>query len=382
MEDQQNNSFPRKIKILHLSATKSWGGGGNHIENLCYELSLSNPEVENIIVVGENGQFHNRLKKKNFRFHTLPLSFNIDPRAIFKFLSLVAKEEIDIVHIHGSTSLTIAIIAAHLKKVPPYIFSKKTSFPIKNRKLTLYKYNHPNLKKILCVSNATKEISAQRILDTGKLKTIYHGTRLDNKSTVTPFSLREKFNISAEAFIIGNIGNHIWAKNLETYIKCANELINVKKTENLYYVQIGSFTRETEQLKLLVQKYNLEEYFSFLGFIPDASNFIPQFDTTVITSKSEGIPQVIYESFYHKTPVISTNVGGISEVIEHNKNGLLVDAYDYKEIGNHILRLIKNKPLQHKFAEISKEKLHQYFTSEIMAKETLKIYKDIINGRS
>lgn len=374
--------MPGRLNILHLSATKSWGGGGNHIENLCYELSHSNPEVTNIIVVAADGQFHERLKEGNFLFYTLPLSFKMDPRAIVKFLFLTKKEKIDIVHIHGSTSLSLAVIAAHLRKLPPFILSKKTSFPIQQRKRTLYKYNHSNIRKILCVSDITKEISSENISDKNKLTTIYHGTRIDNKSTETPFRLREKLNIDSNSYIIGNIANHIWPKNLETFIEVANTIVNHQRKRNFHFVQMGIFSRETDRLRSLVEQYDLGENFSFLGFIPDASNFIPQFDVSVITSESEGIPQVIYESFYHEVPVISTDVGGISEAIEHEVNGLLTKVFDFKGISRQILRLIGDDQLKKKFTDRSKKKLFEKFTSTEMARQTLSEYKKIINGRN
>jgi len=226
------------LNILHFSAVKNWGGGGNHIENLCYELSKSNPEVKNIIVVAKNGKFQERLEKSDFSFSTISLSFNLDPRAIFKFIRLCKKYKIDVVHLHGSTALTLAVIACRLAKLPLFIFSKKTIFPIKKRKPTLYKYNHPQIKKILCVSEAAKKVTEEAIQDKEKLVTIYHGTRLDNKSRETPFLLREKLNIPSGNKIVGHIGNHIPAKDLDTWINVIDHLVKDKNIKNISFVQI------------------------------------------------------------------------------------------------------------------------------------------------
>ncbi|HET8885324.1 MAG TPA: glycosyltransferase family 4 protein [Salinimicrobium sp.] len=368
------------MKILHLSAVKSWGGGGNHIENLYYELSLSHPEIENTIVVAKNGRFHERLKKGNFNYDTLYMKFKMDPRAIFKLIKLCRREKYDLIHIHGSTSLTLAVIAHKIFKLPPFILSKKTSFPIKNRWQTLYKYNHTNIKKILCVSEATKKITAESIEEPSKLVTIYHGTRIDNKDGRPSFLIRKKLNLSEETILIGNIGNHIRAKNLETLLLTANYLVNEMNKKNFHFVQIGRFSARTKALKLLVEKHNLISYFSFFDFIPNAQNLIPQFDLKIMTSQSEGLPQVIYEAFYHKVPVISTNVGGIPEIISHGKNGLLTDPFDFKKLAEHIVSLSENEEQQLAFTETSYELLVNNFTSKIMAQKTLEAYKKVLNG--
>lgn len=367
------------MRILHLSAVDSWGGGENHIEDLCFELGKY-PGLHNRILCVLNKPFHLKLQKKDIPFCSAPLPVKLDPRYILKIIRLCKKEKFDLIHIHDSTALALAVIADQFADLPPFIFSKKTSFPIRPRPQTLFKYNYPKIKKILCVSKATREISAQSLKNHDRLQVIYHGTRQDNKTKKCPFWIRSKFNIPEDAVLVGNIGNHIEAKNLETFIRTANYLINQKQQKNIYFVQIGYFSKITRALQELVKEFYLEDRLFILGFIPEASAFIPQFDITLITSKSEGIPQVIYESFYHNVPVVSTKAGGIPEVIENNVNGLLNEVYDHTGLGENLLFLIDNPQVIPNFAKISREKLLQNFTSEIMAKKTLLEYKKVING--
>ena len=365
------------MKVLHLSAVKNWGGGENHLENLCYELRN---DVLNFIFCVKGSLLHERLKLRKEPVFAAPLANKMDPRYIRKLIQVCKKEHFDLIHIHDSTALTLAVMADHFTELPPFIMSKKTSFPIRPRRQTLYKYNYPKLREILCVSEATKAVSSMTLNGDKTLKVIYHGTRIDNKASETPFKLRDKCGIPSEKKIIGNIANHIEAKHLETFIQTADQLINKGKRTDFHFVQIGNFSKRTQGLKDLVARLQLQEHFSFLGYISEASNFIPQFDLMLITSESEGIPQAIYESFYHEVPVVSTAVGGIPEVIKHNENGLLSPAYDHENLTENILFLMENPQLITTFAKISREKLLNNFTTEIMARETLKRYKNVING--
>ena len=81
---------------------------------------------------------------------------------------------------------------------------------------------------------------------------------------------------------------------------------------------------------------------------------------------------------YHKVPVISTNVGGIPEIIEHDINGLLSNKHDDLTLCRHIIELIKSPEKQHDFVEKSYYKLTESFTTARMAEQTLEIYKQII----
>lgn len=370
------------MTILQLTAVHNWGGGGQHIENLCYELSLSHPHIRNIIMVARNGQFHERLKTTTFEYSTLPLAFNFDPRAIYQLIKICRKEEIDLIHIHGPTSLALAVIADHFADLPPFVFSKKISFDIKKRKRTLYKYNYPKIRKYLCVSEQTKQIMIEAIEDKDKAITIYHGTRLDNKSKTTPFMLREKFNIPSHQRIVGNIANHHFSKNIETFIDVADEIVNKQKRKDFIFIQIGTFTKLTDSLLQRIRDKKLDDHVKFLGYLRNASNFIPQFNISLITSTNEGLPQVIYESFFHKIPVVSTNVAGIPEVIEHGKNGFLADAKDVKMLSKYLITLRENNKLEEQFIKTNYPLVLTKFSTQQMAQQTLQEYKKILYGRS
>lgn len=370
------------MKILHLSAVQNWGGGEKQIENLSIYFQENLPEVKNLIFCSRNGWFHKRLLKTNLEFTTAPQKIKSDPRFVFKLIAFCKVEKPDLIHIHDPTALMLAIMADKLHKLPPFILSKKTSYPIKPRKRTLFKYNYPKIKTILCVSEATRRVAEPSIKNPEKLKRLYHGMNIEGQEKLKAgFSLRKYLEIPPEKEIIGNIANHIRPKDLETLVKTANHLINTGGRKDVHFVQIGHFSGMTPALQALIKAYGLESNFSFINFQENASAFIPQFDVSVISSNSEGLPQFILESFYYKIPVISTAVGGIPEIISHRENGLLAKAHDAKKLSKNLMFLMENKTLIPKFTEISYEKLMRNFTSEIMAKNTLNEYKKILNER-
>ncbi len=367
------------MNVLHISAGKSLGGGQKHLVNLCRELEGFEEKINTSILCIKNSDFEKHLIEYKLKHYAAPLLIKVDPRFLFKIISVTKKEKIDLIHIHGSTALTLAIMATKLAKLPPFIFSKKTSFPIKNRKQTLYKYNHPQIRKILCVSEATKQVAAESIRDHSKLVTIYHGSHFKNETA--PFDLREKLHLSKEKVIVGTIANHIRAKNLETWVATIDEIVNKRKLHGFHFVQIGSYTERTIALEQEIRERKLESYVSFLGFIEEASALIPQFDISLLTSQSEGLPQFIFESFYNKTPVVTTNVGGIPEIIEDGENGYLTEPFKPADLADKLIALQKNPELGKKFTERSQEIFLKNFTTRIMAEKTLAEYKKVIYGK-
>jgi len=368
------------MNILHLSAVKNWGGGEKHIENLCMELAESNPEINNTILCKKGDLFEQSLRKKNLDYTTAPIFTNFDLRYILKLIKTVKCKKIDLIHIHDPTALAFAVITERFTELPPFIFSKKTSFPIRDRKRTLYKYNYPKIKKILCVSEKSKEVMAKSIKDQTKLIKIYHGFREEREQySFNKQQLLDELEIPKGKTVIGNIANHIWPKNLETFLEVAHNLIHVNNRKDLFFIQIGFYFRETPKLRKKIKDLNLENHMKLVGFKTNASRFLKTFNYFLLTSQAEGLPNVIYEAFYHKVPVIATNVGGIPEIVSHMENGLLAEPFDVEKLADHVLFLENNRKLKTCFTENGYKKLVENFTTKQMAQQTLQEYKNIFH---
>lgn len=371
-------NLSNKPRILHVSAASRWGGGENHLLNLCQEMD----SATHVVLCRKGSDLLNRLQLENIKVYSSPLFIKFDLRFVWKIIALCKKHQIDLVHIHDTTALTLSIMATYLsKKLPPYILSKKTSFPIKDRKRTLYKYNHEQIKKILCVSDITRQITSERVTDSSKLMTVYHGTRVPKKLQ-PEVDLRKAYQISEDAILVGTIANHIRAKNLETWISTIDHIVNNLGHTQFYFILIGSKTDRTANYLQKIKDKGLEKYCLFTGFIPDASALIPQFDISLMTSQSEGIPQFIYESFYYKVPVIATEVGGIPEIIENGENGLLSRPHDGASLANKLVLLSQDRSLQQKFKNISYQQLLENYTTERMAASTMAQYKEVLYGKN
>lgn len=369
------------MNILHISGVLKWGGGENHIQNLCFELAQSNPEVNNIVLCVEGGQFHQKLTKLNIKFFTARRRRRIDTQFIRRIIQLCKAESIDLIHLHDPTAMQLAIIADHFSNLPPFVLSKKISYPVRKNFLSLYKYNYKKIKKYLCVSDETHSVLAEGVKDKSKIFTVYHGTRIDNKSDITPFKLREKLGIASDKKIIGNIANHYPAKDLFTLVRTLNRLVNEYGRKDTHLVQIGSPSGTTSEIMELVKAYSLEPYISFLGFTENASNFIPQFDIGFMSSKLEGIAQFIYECFYHRIPVVTTNAGGAAEIIRQGVTGFIAQKGDDGSLARDLVHLLDHPQEAKTIVENANKLLFSQYVTPVMAQKTLAVYRELI-GKS
>jgi len=104
-----------------------------------------------------------------------------------------------------------------------------------------------------------------------------------------------------------------------------------------------------------------------------------QANITVVSSKIENLPFVIMESLASGTPVVSYNVGGISDLVSHKVNGYLARPNDIKDLSEGIQFILKNLDIQRQYGINGRRRISKDFNISNIAKEHLKLYKEISN---
>ncbi len=365
------------MKVLHLSGARSWGGNEQQLVLLISELKSLG--VKNVVFGVPNSLLEKYCLQHQISF--IPCkSDKLNRRVNYKYLKqIINTNKPEVLHLHTSDSVTVFYLSDLFYRLKiPVVFSKKgvsrkTSF------LSRIKYNYKNIDRIICVSETVKNHfkSVLKPVNHPKLVVVYDAVKKPvYKQTL---DLKKTYNISPDKFLIGNIANHTVAKDLFTFINVANFLINGLKFTNVHFIQIGDFSHRTEQYKMLVKEYQLEEYITFTGFLHDASCYLPQCKLFLLTSEREGGPTSVIEAFSFKTPVVSTQVGVVNEMIENGINGFICPIKDYKELAKKCKILILDDELQKDFAVRSYRKYESFFTSKKLASDTLTIYNNLIH---
>ena len=99
----------------------------------------------------------------------------------------------------------------------------------------------------------------------------------------------------------------------------------------------------------------------------------------IVPSRMESIPQVIKEAFFLKIPVIATKVGGIPELIEHDKNGLLIDVNQPTQLLDTINQLLENKEKIQSLTQFGYDFVIKNLTWEVLLPKYVKFYEDLID---
>ena len=367
------------MKVLHVSGSNSWGGNEQQLLDLA--IGLKKLKVESNILCIANSTLQKKVESHGFKCYTLPSKKKLYLNYAKCLKHLVKQLKPNVIHLHTSNSVTLYVIADILFNIKiPTIFTKK-GISGNMSLLSIYKYNYKNINKVICVSKAV-EIALKNVYKSKnhhKLCVVYDGITTERSERKNTLDLREEFNISKDSILVGNIANHSNAKDLSTMVKTANELIHNLGFNNVHFIQIGREGKNTEVFMPLIKEYDLENYFTFTGFLEHAMELLPQFDVFLMTSEREGLPLTIYEAFLYNIPVVSTKAGGIPEAVENEYNGLLSEVKDANHLALNLKDLIENPNKRKLFAERSYKLLFEKFTADQCAANTLKVYEQAIN---
>ena len=190
----------------------------------------------------------------------------------------------------------------------------------------------------------------------------------------TDEKLHKEYNIPDDIPLIGNVAAVAPHKDYFTFINTAEELI--KRNLKAKFFIIGAGPMEEEIKNYCAQK-QLDKHIIFTGFRTDIKEILPELTVFLITSKTEGLGTSIIDAFACKVPVVATRAGGIPEIIEHEKNGLLADTKDAVELANQVERILNGSIDKSKIIEGQQEVL-QNFSKSVTAEKTLKEYLSIL----
>lgn len=157
--------------------------------------------------------------------------------------------------------------------------------------------------------------------------TVRNGVAVDDISGAAD-SVREEFGIGAEQRLVVHIGNIRPHKGHENLIRATNEL--AQRAPDVMVLSAGTEKHpgDVERLEALASSQGIDHRIRFLGRRDDAHRLIAAADLLVNPSDVEGLPVVILEAMMLGTPVVATDVGGVSTVIQDAVTGWLVPARD------------------------------------------------------
>lgn len=187
---------------------------------------------------------------------------------------------------------------------------------------------------------------------------------------------RKSHNIGINDLVIGMVANLHKNKDHSTLILAFNVLLKLKHKENLILALAGRFDDEYVNLINQCKELGIEDKVLFLGTVNDIANFLNSIDISVLSSKSEGLPNAIIESVLLKVPVTGTRISGIIEVLGDDYSSYLAKPRDYCDLADKIELILDNFDLKKMLIERNFLLATEKFSEERLLNSYIKIFNE------
>lgn len=366
------------MKILNITTITELRGGDTQMYAV-YNLLNGKSDIKQYILCPEDSILAGICKKDNAKYFTYKKNGLKLINLVIAIIKICRKESISIVHIHDSSALNAGLIALNFLRNPTaLILSRKRNNSIKNRFLNRYKYSHPSITKIICVSKAVESIFESIIPDKKRLLTIYDAIDVSKFRKIKNKQLIHKeFNLPADTIIIGNIAGLTSQKDIYTFIDTAKKIKEKNNTNHpVKFIVIGDGILKND-LIAYAKSIHLEDDLFFTGFRNNIVDLLPEFNIFLTTSVTEGLPLSVYEAFACKVPVVSTKAGGIPEVVENGKTGFLADVRDSEALSESVLEILNNSFLEKKITDNAFDLVEKNHDLKAMQNSYYSFYKSL-----
>jgi len=179
-----------------------------------------------------------------------------------------------------------------------------------------------------------------------------------------------------DEYIISYIGRLVPEKGVNVLLGAVKSIL--KEIPNTKFIIAGEGWHRSE-LQRISKESNIDDKVFFTGYLPE-EDFLPFFnvsDVLIIPSTYEPFGIVALEGMATKTPIIVSDVGGLSEIVDHRWTGIKVPPDNSEALAEATIDLISNEDLKKLIVKNAMEKLKHVYDWTIIADQTIKIYEEV-----
>jgi glycosyltransferase involved in cell wall biosynthesis len=382
------------MKVLHIIDSEGFYGAEVMLVNLIKEQGKHGVEA----VIASIGDKRSKEKTLEVEAHKRGIrveKFRMRPGPNFmgaiKIIQYARSKQFDILHSHGyKGNILFGFMPKFIRRLPListlhgwthtggfsrmtiYTWLDSQSFKFMDFRVLVNKgmLSNPKLKgskklRFHVINNGIPIAGLQTQKSESTLPNTHGAASTDLKGRKTPTFFHE-------GIIIGSIGRLSAEKGYPDLIEAISLLRKEGLDARLIVIGEGG---QRQHLQETATKCGVSKYVLLPGYFRNARKFISRFDVFAISSLTEGLPITLLEAMQEKTPIVATHVGGIPEVLDNGKAGVLVEPGNPLLLAQAIEMILNNKEQTLKLSEYAYHRVSTKYSSEKMAFEYMKLYE-------
>ncbi|MEQ6917889.1 glycosyltransferase family 4 protein [Halomonas aquatica] len=269
----------------------------------------------------------------------------------------------DTVHAHEAKAVHWAFLHHGLKGVP-YIVTRRVDTPVKDRPSNRWCYRRA-VRRVAISRVIMRELEMRGWGGVDLIPSAFSGLPTCEEAT------RRFHDTFAGKFLVGHAGALVDRHKGQRVLLEAARLLETRLPE-LQFVFLG----DGEDREMLERESADQPNVAWLGFKENIGDYLAGLDMFAFPSRNEGLGSVLLDVMNVGVPIVATDVGGIPDIVQDNKTGLLVPKDDAIALSDALTRLYRSESLRAQLSQSAKQQLDR-FSPEAMADSYISIYESI-----
>lgn len=373
----------RKLSILHICSSLAWGGAEMSAVKLAGNFMKRGQNI--LFAAHPRGQIMKELLSANIEAIPIRLLRNFDPISVYTLVRILKKRNIDIVHVHMSRDLVHVFLALKfVKHKPPVVLQKQVSSKV-IKKDYFHKKIYSRVSRIFVLSNFLRENVLHTCPVTNDKVVVIPGG-IDLSKYRTSVEVRERLRMALKippsCIVFGTIARIDRGKGLSELVQAFSRLVNQNADIRLIIVgePTAGETAYADELNKLIAELRIQSSVLFTGFRSDIPNILSTFDVFVLASYGEAFGYVLLEASAARLPIITTDAGGVRDIVEDGKTGILVHPNDVDSLYGAMENLIMDSSLREQFGFAGQKRIEEKFIEEDILAKIESEYLSLLEG--
>jgi N-acetyl-alpha-D-glucosaminyl L-malate synthase BshA len=366
-----------KIAIMSPTFVPKWIGG---IEiatlNVAQLLAAKGHEVH-VLTSLDKGLPEESVHKGVFVHRILWKGHNFLANRVFelRMLRMLLKIHPQIVHVQTIRLSKCALLAKVFFQIPYVICGHGSDVYLSNppdgfeNKILL-----KNADVVIALTDHMKKAMQKMYLR--DVKVVPNGINVDEFAPLTKLEARAKLQMDDDERVVAFVGSLREIKGVEYLVRATKSIL---ETGTVIHTVIIGDGPDRERLESLTHQLHISSYVTFKGQIQNEQ--IPYYlrvsDVFVLPSLSEGFPVVLLEAMASGLPIVTTNVGGVPEIVRDRENGFIIEPKNAKEIADRVLCILKSEEITKRLSNNNKHRARD-FGWELIVDDLEKIYSSCL----
>ncbi len=332
----------------------------------------------------EEGVLGEDLRAEGFVVHVLGRNPGVDWRCGRRLAAFFRSEGVSLVHAHQYTPFFYAAASRLPWRTPPIVFTEHgrffPDFP-RPKRIAANRVLLGRRDRVVGVGESVRQaLIHNEGIAPDRVEVIYNGIDLDayHENGEPAADVRREIGVRPDDLVVIQVARLDYLKDHVTAVETHKHVLARRPDAKLVLVGEGP---ERPKIEEAIRARGMEPSVLLMGLRKDIPRLVRASDVFLLTSISEGIPLTLIEAMAARKPVVSTRVGGVGEVVDEGKTGLLAPSGDAEALAGHILSLADNSSMRSEYGRLGRLRAEELFSETQMMERYDRLYRETIGPR-